>query len=245
MLQVHAPTLGESVSAYILLCLLSTACPNFLQSSAKRSYRPSPCVTSIPPQTLSEGSKHHRASGPQHRKSPRPTKSQRRRPSPPSHVRIPAPASCPLLFFLFIQFFHTGHASHATDISLDPRARTLLLYLLPAMSWLVNTMAVPPILIVLLRVLSAVLPGKLAQLTSFAAFFITSMIMMSVCALYGVFASIFLRTVGYGGLSQWTVARAFKWSMWWTTGVTFRVTNNGGEEALLTRPAVFLGNHQR
>lgn len=113
------------------------------------------------------------------------------------------------------------------------------------MSWPLYTMAAPPILIVLLRVLSALLPKKLAQLASFAAFFITSMILMSMCALYGVFASIVLRTVRYGGLSQWTVGRAFKWSMWWFTGVTFKVTNNGGEEALLTRPAIFLGNHQR
>ncbi|KAL5386920.1 hypothetical protein DPSP01_003936 [Paraphaeosphaeria sporulosa] len=112
------------------------------------------------------------------------------------------------------------------------------------MSWLLYTMAAPPILIVFLRALSFVLPGKLAQLASFAAFFITSMIMMSMCAMYGVFASILLRAVGYGGLSQWTVARAFKWSMWLITGVTFKVTNSGGEEALLTRPAVFLGNHQ-
>ena len=113
------------------------------------------------------------------------------------------------------------------------------------MSWALYTMATPPLLIVALRALSLVLPARLAQLASFAAFFVTSMIMMSICAMYGVFASIFLRAVGYGGLSQWTVARAFKWTMWLTTGVTFRVTNNGGEEALATRPAVFLGNHQR
>lgn len=113
------------------------------------------------------------------------------------------------------------------------------------MSWLAYTMAVPPVLIVFLRALSLVLPGKLAQLASFAAFFLTSMILMSMAAMYGVFASIFLRAVGYGGLSQWTVGRVFGWSMWWITGVTFRVTNSGGEEALLTRPAVFLGNHQR
>ncbi|KAJ4290273.1 1-acylglycerol-3-phosphate O-acyltransferase [Kalmusia sp. IMI 367209] len=116
------------------------------------------------------------------------------------------------------------------------------------MSWLLYTMAFPPLLIIFLRVLSFILPGKLAKLASFAAFFITSMIMMSICAMYGVFASIFLRTVGYGGLSQWTVARAFKWTMWLTTGVTFRVMDGGksgsGEEALLTRPAVFVGNHQ-
>lgn len=117
------------------------------------------------------------------------------------------------------------------------------------MSWLLYAMAAPPVLIVVLRALSFVLPGKLAQLVSFAAFFMTSMIMMSFCAMYGVFASIALRAVGYGGLSQWTVARAFKWSMWWTTGVTFRINDEGqsgsGYEALSTRPAIFLGNHQR
>jgi len=76
--------------------------------------------------------------------------------------------------------------------------------------------------------------------------------MMIVCASYGVVASIALRLVGYGGLSQWTVARAFKWTMWLTTGVTFRIIESskeeggrkGGEEALATRPAVFVGNHQ-
>ncbi|KAF2677468.1 1-acylglycerol-3-phosphate O-acyltransferase [Lentithecium fluviatile CBS 122367] len=113
-------------------------------------------------------------------------------------------------------------------------------------------MAGPPLFILFLRLISLVLPRKLAQLTSFAAFFLTGMITMMLCALYGVFASILLRAVGYGGLSQWTVARAFKWSMWLFTGVTFRVTESGkieggrrgGEEALLTRPVVFVGNHQ-
>jgi lysophosphatidate acyltransferase len=120
------------------------------------------------------------------------------------------------------------------------------------MSWLLNIMAGPPLFILFLRLVSIVLPRRLAQLTSFAAFFLTSMITMCMCALYGVFASVALRMVGYGGLSQWTVARAFKWSMWLFTGVTFRVMESGkmeggrrgGEEALLTRPAVFVGNHQ-
>jgi lysophosphatidate acyltransferase len=120
------------------------------------------------------------------------------------------------------------------------------------MSWLVNTMAIPPLLIIFLRLVSIILPRRAAQLTTFAAFFLTSMITMCMCALYGVFASIALRTAGYGGLSQWTVARAFKWSMWLFTGVTFRVIDGGkveggrrgGEEALLTRPAVLVGNHQ-
>lgn len=61
------------------------------------------------------------------------------------------------------------------------------------------------------------------------------------CACYGVVASAVLRCVGYGGLSQWTVARAFKWCMRLTTGIEFVV--QGGEN-LTTRPAVFIGNHQ-
>lgn len=120
------------------------------------------------------------------------------------------------------------------------------------MAWLVWTMTIPIIPVVILRLIALILPRKLAQLASFAAFFITSMYMMILCASYGVVASIALRLVGYGGLSQWTVARAFKWTMWLTTGVTFRVTESskqeggrrGGEEALATRPAVFVGNHQ-
>jgi len=37
------------------------------------------------------------------------------------------------------------------------------------------------------------------------------------------------------------VARAFKWTMWLTTGVEFVLQD---EEHLATRPAVFIGNHQ-
>ncbi|KAI5289944.1 1-acylglycerol-3-phosphate O-acyltransferase [Ascosphaera acerosa] len=65
---------------------------------------------------------------------------------------------------------------------------------------------------------------------------------LAACASYGVVASVVLRVVGYGGISQWTVARAFKWSMWWTTGVWFEIVE--GAEHLATRPAVLVGNHQ-
>ncbi|KAF2263269.1 1-acylglycerol-3-phosphate O-acyltransferase [Lojkania enalia] len=113
-------------------------------------------------------------------------------------------------------------------------------------------MAGPPALILVLHVLSTILPRRAAQLASFGAFLLTSWLAMCFCASYGVIASIILRLVGYGGLSQWTVARSFKWTMWWGTGVTFRVNDSGrieggrrgGEEALLTRPAIFVGNHQ-
>jgi lysophosphatidate acyltransferase len=120
------------------------------------------------------------------------------------------------------------------------------------MGWLLYTMATPPALALLLRILSVVLPREAARTVSFAAFCLTSAACLGLCASYGVVASLALRLVGCGGLSQWTVARAFKWTMWLTTGVSFRVIDSGrveggrrgGEEALLTRPAVFVGNHQ-
>ncbi|KAF2646434.1 1-acylglycerol-3-phosphate O-acyltransferase [Massarina eburnea CBS 473.64] len=118
--------------------------------------------------------------------------------------------------------------------------------------WLAYLMALPTLTVTFLRVLAIILPGKLGQKAGFAAFCVTSMIMMCICASYGVVASIALRIVGYGGLGQWTVARAFKWTMWLSTGVTFRITESGkieggrrgGEEALATRPVVLVGNHQ-
>ncbi|KAJ5590293.1 20S cyclosome subunit (BimA/Nuc2/Cdc27) [Penicillium hetheringtonii] len=62
------------------------------------------------------------------------------------------------------------------------------------------------------------------------------------CATYGVIASIVLRLVGYGRISQYATARSFKWVMRCTTGVTFDIIE--GQEHLSTRPAVFIGNHQ-
>lgn len=80
-----------------------------------------------------------------------------------------------------------------------------------------------------------------APLAGFIARSILYLLCLSICATYGVFASIVLRIAGYGGLSQWTVARAFKWTMWLTTGVEFDVQD---EKHLTARPAVFIGNHQ-
>ncbi|KAH8425524.1 1-acylglycerol-3-phosphate O-acyltransferase SLC1 [Aspergillus melleus] len=62
------------------------------------------------------------------------------------------------------------------------------------------------------------------------------------CATYGVIASIILRLVGYGRVSQWATARSFKWVMRCTTGVQFKIVS--GNEHLSTRPAVFISNHQ-
>lgn len=118
------------------------------------------------------------------------------------------------------------------------------------MSWLLY-LAMPPVLILAMRLLSLVLPAKPAQLLSYYAFAASSFILMGFCALYGTLVAIPLRLIGYGGLIQWSVGRAFKWCMWYGTGVTFRITGSmkkeggvSGEDALKDRPAVFVGNHQ-
>lgn len=90
-----------------------------------------------------------------------------------------------------------------------------------------------------LHALALVLPVKML---AFAAHAIASITCLVVAACYGVVSSVVLRAVGYGGLSQWTTARAFKWIMWFSTGVSFVVVE--GEEHLAGRPAVLVGNHQ-
>lgn len=81
-----------------------------------------------------------------------------------------------------------------------------------------------------------------APMLSFAARSIASFTALIICACYGVVASIVLRLVGYGGLSQWTTARCFKWVMWALTGVEFVINDKYG--GLQVRPGVFIGNHQ-
>jgi lysophosphatidate acyltransferase len=120
------------------------------------------------------------------------------------------------------------------------------------MSWLLYALGLPPALAFLLFAMSKMLPQKFAQLAQFVAFCVASVFFMCVSALYGVFVAIPLRALGYGGCIQWTVGRVFKWCMWWSTGVIFEIIDSGrveggrrgGEEALQTRPAVFVGNHQ-
>ena len=61
------------------------------------------------------------------------------------------------------------------------------------------------------------------------------------CAAYGVLASVVLRLIGKVGLAQWAAGRAFLAVTCPAVGVDF---NLDGEERLLTRPAVFMSNHQ-
>ncbi|RKF61518.1 putative 1-acyl-sn-glycerol-3-phosphate acyltransferase [Erysiphe neolycopersici] len=63
------------------------------------------------------------------------------------------------------------------------------------------------------------------------------------CASVGVFSSLILRLAGCQGISQWFVARCFKYTMWYTTGITF-IIDDPNDYLNKTRPAVFIGNHQ-
>ncbi|KAJ6164102.1 hypothetical protein N7470_002774 [Penicillium chermesinum] len=90
--------------------------------------------------------------------------------------------------------------------------------------------------------LSLFVLGQKVPRAAFVARCLASYGSLILCALYGVVASIVLRLVGYGRISQWATARSFKWVMRFTTGVRFEIVE--GEEYLSTRPAVFIGNHQ-
>ncbi|KAL9137304.1 MAG: hypothetical protein Q9175_001485 [Cornicularia normoerica] len=77
---------------------------------------------------------------------------------------------------------------------------------------------------------------------SFYARLLASYGCLILCAIYGVFASLALRLFGKHRISQWTVARAFRYTMALTTGIHFEIVS--GKEYLSTRPCVLIGNHQ-
>ena len=70
--------------------------------------------------------------------------------------------------------------------------------------------------------------------------FVTAVLTMCAASSYGVVASIVLRYIGRKSLAQWTVARAF-YLLLSPLGIRFEVED---EQHLLTRPAVFVSNHQ-
>jgi lysophosphatidate acyltransferase len=90
--------------------------------------------------------------------------------------------------------------------------------------------------------LAAFLPPAYTRLPSFFARTLGYIFGLIICASYGTIASVFLNLVGQSGLSQWTTGKAFKWVMWPLLQVWFDIEDESG--ASLTRPAVFLGNHQ-
>ncbi|KAL2155883.1 hypothetical protein VTH82DRAFT_625 [Thermothelomyces myriococcoides] len=79
--------------------------------------------------------------------------------------------------------------------------------------------------------------------TAFVARALASYMSLIISSLYGVVISVVLRLAGRQQLSQWAVARSFKYLMGLTTGVTFEVEDPKGHLENV-RPAVFIGNHQ-
>jgi lysophosphatidate acyltransferase len=93
-------------------------------------------------------------------------------------------------------------------------------------------------LTVFLYMISVAIP-----LAGFFARLLASYACLVACASYGVVISILLRLVGNVGISQWAVARSFKYTMRYATGVDFKI-EDPNDYLNTTRPAVFIGNHQ-
>jgi len=80
------------------------------------------------------------------------------------------------------------------------------------------------------------------KLARFAWRSLVSLVLLLVCAIYGVIVSLLLTLVGQQGMAQWAVARAFLYTMCPALGIKFEMENE--ERMWSERPVVFLGNHQ-
>jgi lysophosphatidate acyltransferase len=98
-------------------------------------------------------------------------------------------------------------------------------------------------LTVMLFVLTYLLPRP-PPLIPFAARCLSSYAAFLICAIYGVLASLVLRTVSLHRLAQWTTARAFAFIMRYATGVTFSISPADRQLLDSKRPVVIIGNHQ-
>ena len=78
--------------------------------------------------------------------------------------------------------------------------------------------------------------------SSFYARILASYGTLLACTSYGVITSIILRLLGKQNIAQWVTARAFHYTMYYTTGIRFEIVE--GKEYLSTRPAVLIANHQ-
>lgn len=85
--------------------------------------------------------------------------------------------------------------------------------------------------------------GLAIPIAAFVARVLASYISLMASSVYGIWACTVLWLVGLRGLSQWAVARSFKYFMYFTTGITFDV-QDPKKHLETVRPAVFVGNHQ-
>lgn len=107
--------------------------------------------------------------------------------------------------------------------------------------YLINT---PIVLFIISKVLCIVGIATKVHQIEFYGRSLASFLGLALCAIYATITAALLNVVGYGGLGQWTAARAFKWTGWYFTGVWFEVEDGGRSILDGTRPAVFVGNHQ-
>lgn len=98
---------------------------------------------------------------------------------------------------------------------------------------------IPASVLSLIMVLT--LLGRVSKTCRFFARILTAYVLLVTVAAYGVVASAVLRLVGRASIAQWATARAFAFIGCPIMGVEFIIE---GEEKLLTRPAVFVSNHQ-
>lgn len=101
-------------------------------------------------------------------------------------------------------------------------------------------------LLIFSAVLAAFLFALSAMGVSHASFFarlIASYVCLVICAIYGILASLLLRPVGHQRIVQYLTARAFKLTMYLSTGIRFEIIL-GREHLKAQRPCVIIGNHQ-
>ena len=112
------------------------------------------------------------------------------------------------------------------------------------MSILLYLLLLPPLIFILSQTLTIL--GLLLKSSplEFYGRSLASFLALFLCAVYGTLASALLNLAGYGGLGQWTTARAFKWTMWVCAGVWFEIDEESRKTLDGNRPAVFVGNHQ-
>ncbi|KAK9471803.1 uncharacterized protein V1510DRAFT_419046 [Dipodascopsis tothii] len=100
---------------------------------------------------------------------------------------------------------------------------------------------IPAVATVVVFAMSLNVLGSFFRPVQFYSRFLLCFLSMSVCASYGLVATIVLSLIGRRSLSQWAAGRAFSTLTCPLIGLKFDVVN---EHRLETRPAVYVGNHQ-
>ncbi|KAK4196162.1 putative 1-acyl-sn-glycerol-3-phosphate acyltransferase [Triangularia verruculosa] len=85
--------------------------------------------------------------------------------------------------------------------------------------------------------------GLISSKAAFVARSLAMYISILISSIFGLGAAVILSAIGKRGLSQWAVARCFKYCMYVGTGLTFDIEDPKNHLGT-ARPAVFIGPHQ-